>query len=552
MASDPHAPAVKPADIDPIPLDFIPGLKQNFKFDIVAGIILFLIALPLCLGIAIAFGAPPIAGVIAGFIGGMLGSLLGGSYITINGPAAGLIAIVFGAVLALGTMPDGTVDVAQGFRYALAVGVVCGVIQIGMGLARLGKLTNMFPLSVVQGMMAGIGVIIMAKQIHTLLGVDFSGTMIPTILAIPSSFANMNVQVATIGVLSLAMMIVWPMLPKPLGKILPAPLAIILVTVPLGIMFNLAPQYLVKVPLSLMESFQGPDWGMIGTGVFWKFVVTYVFVASLESLLTASAMDKMDPWKRRSDMNRELMSKGACNSLSSFIGGLPMIAEVVRSSANIMNGARTRWSNFFHGLFLLMSVALIPGILNMIPLAALAGMLVFIGFRLAHPKEFIHAAHIGKEELMYMVATTVVVVAVDLPWGVIFGFALAVATNMIRGNRSIKAKADVVTSGDNVTLKLIGAHGFLNFVSMRGILDKLPPGKKLTIDYSDVIFMDHTVHERFHDFEGEYALTGESVSPAQSGCAAGASQRCTRMRQLIRCVIRIFGLEQSFRNILRP
>ena len=506
-----EAAAVK-TDVGPLPKDWLPGLKENLKFDLPAGIILFLIALPLSLGIAVASGAPPIAGVIAGFIGGILGSLLGGSYITINGAAAGLIAIVFGAVAALGDGTPGSPEaIASGFRYALAVGVVCGIIQIAMGLAKLGKLTNMFPLSVVHGMLAGIGVIIMSKQIHTLLGVNFSGTMIPTILAIPSSFANMVVPVATIGVLSLVMMIVWPMLPKAVSKILPAPMAIILVTVPMGILFKLGPEFLVKVPLNFMDSFQTPDWGKVGTGVFWKFVITYVFVASLESLLTAAAMDKMDPWKRRANMNRELLSKGACNSLSSLIGGLPMIAEVVRSSANVMNGARTRWSNFFHGLFLLLSVALIPGILNMIPLAALAGMLVFIGFRLAHPKEFIHAAHIGKEELMYMLVTTIIVVTVDLLWGVIIGFVVAVVTNIIRGSRSIKANAEVATSGDTVTVKLKGAHGFLNFVSMRGILDKLPPGKKLTIDYSGVTYMDHTVHERFHDFNGEYALTGGSV-----------------------------------------
>lgn len=500
------------SDVGPVPEDWIPGLKQNFKFDIVSGLILFLIALPLCLGIAIASGAPPIAGVIAGFIGGILGSLAGGTYITINGPAAGLIAIVFGAVLALGTMPDGTVNVEQGFKYALAVGVVCGFIQIAMGLAKLGKLTNMFPLNVVHGMLAGIGVIIMAKQIHTLLGVTISAPMIPTILAIPSSFANMVVPVAAIGVLSLVMMIVWPMLPKVIGKVLPAPMAIILVTVPMGIMFKLEPEFLVKVPLNFMDSFQGPDWGLVGTGVFWKFVITYVFVASLESLLTAAAMEKVDPWKRRANMNRELLSKGATNALSSFIGGLPMIAEVVRSSANVLVGARTRWSNFFHGLLLLLSVALIPGILNLIPLAALAGMLVFIGFRLAHPKEFMHAAHIGKEELVYMAATTIVVVTVDLLWGVIFGFVIAVIVNAVRGVRGVKADTEVLTSGDTVTLKLKGALGFMNYVSMRGQLDNLPPGKKLTIDYSRVTYMDHTVHERFHDFNGEYALTKGAVA----------------------------------------
>lgn len=396
MSTAKASPQAAPQDA--VPLDGFPGLMQNLKFDLPAGIILFLIALPLSLGIAIASGAPPIAGVITGFIGGIIGGFLGGSYITINGAAAGLIAIVFGAVVGLADIgTNGQPDLASGFRYALAVGVLCGGFQILMGLAKMGKLTNMFPLSVVHGMLAGIGVIIMAKQIHTLVGVSFSGKMIETIAAIPSSFANMNPQVATIGALSLVMMMVWPKLPKAITKILPAPMAIILVTVPLAMMLKLDPKYLVKVPLAFMESFQTPDWGKVGTGVFWKFVITYTLVASLESLLTAAAMDKMDPWKRRSNMNRELLSKGAANSLASFIGGLPMIAEVVRSSANIMNGARSRWSNIFHGSFLLLSVAFIPQILNLIPLAALAGMLVFIGSRLAHVKEFVHAAKVGKD-----------------------------------------------------------------------------------------------------------------------------------------------------------
>ncbi len=496
----------------PIPLDGIPGLMQNIKFDLPAGIILFLIALPLSLGIAIASGAPPIAGVITGFVGGIIGGLLGGSYVTINGAAAGLIAIVFGAVAALADVgANGQPDLASGFRYALAVGVICGGLQILMGLAKMGKLTNMFPLSVVHGMLAGIGCIIMAKQIHTLLGITYSGKMIPTIMAIPSSFANLHVQAATIGALSLALMMIWPKLPKALTKILPAPMAIILLTVPMAHFMKLPAEFLVKVPLAFMESFQTPNWGKIGTGVFWTAVVTYTLVASLESLLTAAAMDKMDRWKRRSNMNRELLSKGAANSLSSFIGGLPMIAEVVRSSANIMNGARTRWSNIFHGTFLLLSVAFIPQVLNMIPLAALAGMLVFIGSRLAHVKEFVHAAKVGKEEVAYMIITTVFVVAVDLLWGIIIGFIIAVVFNAIRGGFTVKAQADVQASGDNLTLKLKGSHGFLNFVSMRGQLDALPPGKKLTVDYSGVTYMDHTVHERFHDFDNEYAQTGGSV-----------------------------------------
>lgn len=511
MSNAPSKPTAA-ASPGPVPKDWIAGLKENARFDLMAGFIIFLIALPLSLGIAIASGFPPIAGLVTAVIGGMLGALISGSHVTINGAAAGLIAICFGAVTALGLDPaTGQVDMIAGFRYALAVGVVCGVLQIAMGLARMGKLTNMFPLNVVHGMLAGIGVIIMAKQIHLALGVSVSGDMIKTIAAIPSSFAGMNQNVALIGLISLVIMIVWPRMGK-ITKFVPAPLVVVLAAVPLGMFFGLDKKYLVQVPLNIAEAFAMPDWGKVNTGVFWKFVVTYMFVASLESLLTAAAMDKMDPWKRRSNMNQELIGKGAANALSSFIGGLPMIAEVVRSSANIMNGARTRWSNFFHGVFILVAVAALPAVLNMIPLAALAGMLVFIGFRLAHPKEFVHAAHTGKEELFYMVATTVIVVAVDLLWGVIAGFALAVLVNAMRGVRSAKAQARVKADGDNLRLELQGAHGFLNYVSMRGQLDALPPGKKLTIDYSGVSYMDHTVHERFHDFDGEYAQTGGSVS----------------------------------------
>lgn len=498
----------KSAPVGEIPKDWIPGLVQNIKFDLPAGFIIFLIALPLCLGIAIASGFPPVAGIITGIVGGMLAALTSGLHITINGPAAGLIVIVLGAVLALG---DG--DVAVGFKYALAVGVVCGVIQIGMGFARMGKMTNAFPLSVVHGMLAGIGIIVMAKQIHTALGVSIGNKpMIETIALIPSSIMGLSPSVALIGAIACGLMIFWPKLGG-ISKIIPAPMVVICVTIPLAMVLGLDKKFLVNVPLNFMDSFAFPDWGKVHTFIFWKFVITYVFVASLESLLTAAAMDKMDPWKRRSNMDRELVGKGIANTVSSLLGGLPMIAEVVRSSANIMNGARTRWSNFFHGAFLLLFVALLPALLNMIPLAALAGMLVFIGFRLAHPKEFIHAAHVGKEELLFMVATTVVVVAVDLLWGVIFGFVVAVVVNVIRGGASnvVKSDTNVEVRGDNVTLKLRGVHGFTNFMSTRAVLDSLPKGKNLTVDYSGVTFMDHTVHERFHDFDGEYAATGGTI-----------------------------------------
>lgn len=509
--ADKAAAAAAPRDIGAVPKDWIPGLVQNIRYDLPAGFILFLIALPLSLGIAIASGAPPIAGVITAVIGGVIGALISGSHVTINGAAAGLIAIVYGAVTGLGLdTATGEVDLMRGFRGALAVGVVCGVIQIVMGFMKLGKMTNIFPLNVVHGMLAGIGVIIMAKQIHLALGVEVSGGMIKTIAAIPSSFANMVPTVALIGAISLGLMILWPRLGA-VARFVPAPLVVVLVAIGLGQALDVPEQFLVSVPLNIADAYVSPDWSMVAKPLFWKFVITYVFVASLESLLTAAAMDKMDPWKRRSDMNRELIGKGAANALSSLVGGLPMIAEVVRSSANIMNGARTRWANFFHGAFLAVAVVALPGVLNMIPLAALAGMLVFIGFRLAHPKEFVHAFKTGKEELFYMVVTTVLVVVEDLLIGVIAGFVLAVVVNAMRGVRGVKAQTEQIVEGNRLTLRLRGAHGFLNFLSLRSTLDALPPGKALTLDLSEVRYIDHTVHEQLHDFEGEYARTGGTV-----------------------------------------
>ena len=486
------------------PKDWIPGLVENSKYDATAGFIIFLIALPLSLAISLASGAPAIAGVITAVVGGILGALLSGSHLTINGAAAGLIVIVLGAVQAVG------------YKGALAIGMICGALQILAGLVKAGKLTNMFPLHVVHGMLAGIGMIVMAKQIHVALGVTVKGSMVDTIAAIPSSFAGMEPKVALIGGISLLIMILWPRVGAVLkfAKMLPAPLVVAITAVLMAQALNIDSKYLVTVPLNFMDSFAFPDFSKAAEFVFWKFVIIYLLVASLESLLTASAVDKMDPWKRRSNMNRELVGKGAANAIAAAIGGLPMIAEVVRSSANVMNGARTRWANVFHGVFLLIAVAAFPQVLNMIPVAALAGMLVFIGFRLAHPKEFAHAFHIGKEELFFMVVTAAVVLTVDLLWGVIIGFVVALAVNLIRGGMAgfLKAGSTVQAGEAKITLKLSGPIGFNNYMGIRGTLDALPKGKALTIDVAAVSFMDHTVRERLHDFELEYAVDGGSVS----------------------------------------
>ncbi len=566
MSSPAAAPATK-KDIGPVPLDYLPGLKQNAKFDVVAGFILFLIALPLSLAIALASGVPAVAGVLTAMVGGMIGGMLGGSYVTINGPAAGLIVIVLGAVTELGALNPA--DPMAGYKFMLAVGVACGVLQIILGVLKAGPVANLFPFSVVEGMVAGIGIIIMAKQIHVVLGVKVGGSMLNTIAAIPSSFANLDPNSAIIGAIAIAIMIIWPNFPK-FAKVLPAPLAIMMVTIPLAnYVFGMDSKQLVSVPLNFADSFAFPDFSKILDPISIKFIITFLIVASLESLLTASAIEKKDPWKRRNNMNREFWSKGVANTASCSIGGIPMIAEVVRSSTNIMVGARTRWSNFFHGFFMLAFVAGLPWLLNMIPLSALAGMLVVIGFRLAHPKIFAHIAHTGTDEIVFMVGTVLGVVLVDLLVGVFFGMWLSIGLNAIRagsqnkfksstvflivhvlfiaiicyfffvahqklpaivfmivsvgfGIMAFKTVTEVKTAGDTVTVLFTGPAVYTSLIGVRSMMDKLPGGKKVMFDFSRAGLIDHTVREKINDFSEEYARetkgtvtvtgTGEHVS----------------------------------------
>ena len=497
-----------------VPKDYIPGLFQNFKTDIVSGFVIFLIALPLCLGIALASGAPPIAGVITGIIGGVVGSLVSGSYVTINGPAAGLIVIVLGAIEAFG-------GGIAGFRLALAVGVVAGLAQVVLGLARAGKYTAFFPLSVVHGMLAGIGIIIMTGQIHVALGVENPREQGLRIFAvIPESLANLVPSVAIIGLASVLVMVFWPTITNAFLKVVPAPLVAVLVGVALSLLFGVRGEFLVDLPDSIIAGLTTPDFSQVLSGTFVQYVVLFVFVASLESLLTAEAIDKLDPYKRRSNMNRELVGKGAANVLSSFVGGLPMIAEVVRSSANVFNGARTRWSNFFHGAFLLAFVALVPWLLQRIPLASLAGILLVVGFKLAHPKEFLGALKIGPVELALMAVTAAVVVLEDLLIGVGAGIVVGLIVAVVRGTslgNLFRPQMRVDDGGETVTVGFRRALGFNNFVGVRTTLDALPPGRHVILDFSEVTFVDHTVVERLHDFEDEYGRTGGSVERRGEG-----------------------------------
>jgi MFS superfamily sulfate permease-like transporter len=376
------------------------GLKENWKSDMVSGFLVFLLALPLSLGIAKASGFPAAMGVFTAIVGGLFGSMFKVSELSIKGPAAGLITVCSAAVIEFG-------GGEKGIQMTCAVILVMAVIQVIFGFLKFGSLSDFFPHSAVHGMLAAIGIIIIAKQIPVLLGNEptmYKGEGPLELLAdIPSFISHAHWHIAIVGILGLAIMIVLPMIKVKFMKKVPAPMVVLLITIPLSVLWHFKttePSYSLVVI--------GDFWSALGFNVdfsgitsfpFWKYVFMFLFVNSLESLLTVKAVDNLDPYKRESSYNGDLKGLGASNAVSAIFGGMPMISEVVRSSANIGFGAITKWSNFFHGGFLLLSMIFLIPFIELTPNASLAAMLIYAGYRLASPKEFRHVYHIGPEQL---------------------------------------------------------------------------------------------------------------------------------------------------------
>ena len=507
------------------------GLKTNWRSDLLSGFLVFLIALPLCLGISMASGFPPSAGIITAIIGGILVSRINGSFVTINGPAAGLIVVVLGAVQALGAG-----DAMAGYRYTLAAIVVASALQILMGFFKAGRLSSFFPASVVHGMLAAIGIIIMAKQINVVLGTapEKGSSLFSTIAQIPHSIANLNPEIAIIGISGLVILAVWSKIKNPLLKMIPAPLIVVLVGIGLARYFDLehehlylflpdahflphheatvGPKFLVAISENFLSSFYFPDFSKALSFEFWEAVVSICLVGSLESLLSAMAVDKLDPYKRHSNLDRDLTAVGVGNLLAGLLGGLPMIAEIVRSSANVNNGAKTGWANFFHGAFLLLFVVLFPRLIHSIPLAALASLLVFTGFRLASPKEFAKVMGIGKEQLFIFIATIIGVLATDLLIGVGIGILTKFAIHILRGvrlNNLFKIHFFIEQKEpDAIKVTIEGSAVFSNFMPLKTALANLEKGKTVIFQLNNTYLLDHTVMEFFHHFQHDYELLG--------------------------------------------
>ncbi|PCJ80059.1 MAG: sulfate transporter [Bacteroidetes bacterium] len=494
------------------PKDWLEGLKENFSSDLSSGFVVFLLALPLSLGIAQASGIPPLMGIISAIVGGVLVTFITGCKLAIKGPAAGLIVIVAGAVSEFG-------GDEIGWKLAAGAMVAAGIVQILFGLIKLGKYVDFFPLSAIHGMLAAIGLIIIAKQVPVLLNTspELSKGMGPFELfsEIPTFIANLDPSATFIGIVSLLLMIFWPKIKNGFLSKIPAPLVVLLFAIPAGMLFEFStikPSYtLVKVG-NLIDSIAiNADFsGVSHLGIFVKYVVMFALVGSLESLLTVKAIDLLDPFKRKSDPNKDLIAVGIGNTLVAFLGGYPMISEVARSSANIKNGAKTRWANFFHGSFLLIFVLVAYPVLEMIPNAALAAMLISVGINLAHPKEFVHMYEIGKDQLAIFLTTIVFTLVEDLLIGIAAGILLKIVMHLIRGVKMkslFKSSVVVTNDNDSYVVEINDSAVFSNYLGFKKYIDQIPEGKKITVLLSEsVLLMDHSFIDDLYRLQYDYEL----------------------------------------------
>jgi MFS superfamily sulfate permease-like transporter len=500
---------------------YIKGLPN----DVPSSIVVFLVALPLCLGIALGSNAPPFSGIIAGIVGGIVIGLLSGSQLSVSGPAAGLTAIVLAA---LGKLPS--------FEAFLLAVVIAGVFQIILGFLKAGIMGDYIPSCVIKGMLAAIGIILILKQFPHLIGYDknyvgdesfvekgdsntFSGLM--------SAMNSITIGAAIIGVGSLLLFVLWEkfMSKTKLSKVIPGPLVVVLIAVAANQLFvssgsgyALSTDHLVNIPIasSLNEFFSfftSPDWSQLSNEQVWFSAGTIALVASLETLLSLEAIDELDPYQRFSPTNRELKAQGVGNILSGLIGGLPVTSVIVRSSANVNAGAKTKMSAVYHGVLLLLCVALIPGMLNLIPTSALAAILIYTGFKLAKPALFKLYYQKGWDQFVPFVVTIVAILFTDLLIGVLIGGVVGLFF-VFRSN--FKSSLLVVNDDSRYLFRLRKDVSFLNKPIIKGKLETVPENASVVIDTSRADFIDKDIIEVIEDFMKHAPLKNISVELKRS------------------------------------
>ena len=515
-----------------------PTFRDSWPADLLSGFLVFLIALPLCLGIAKASGFPPIAGIFTAVLGGIICPFISNSELTIKGPAAGMIAVVFGAMTTFGfTGGDNPTQDVAAYKAVLAIGVLAGVAQILFGFFRAGKLGDFFPTAAVHGLLASIGIIIISSQIHVVLGVKPDQTTPFSRLGeIPDSLRHYDPHIALIGLLSLAIMFAMPLVKKaiPSLKRIPAQLVVLVVAVPMAMYYHvehdriyIAKDHayrespgdaLVPLPENLSDAISFPDFSALAEkpGAALSCVLMFCLVGTLESLLSAKAVDLLDPYRRTTNHDRDILSVGVANTCSAFVGGLPNISEILRSGANKDNGARTRLANFFHGLLLLLCVLFLAPVLRLIPLSALAAMLVYAGYRLAAPKEFLHMYHIGVDQLIVFVATVVGVLWTnDLLEGIAIGIGAKFLLHVINGvpiSQLFRPSLQIEEVSDTQDIVYIrGAAVFSNWLSLKNKLNSLSDYPQVLVDLENSNMVDHTTMDKFTQAQQEFQIEGREL-----------------------------------------
>jgi MFS superfamily sulfate permease-like transporter len=498
---------------------------KSHECDFISGGLVFLIALPLCLGISLASGYPAVAGIITAGVGGILTAILSDSPLTIKGPAAGLIVVVLGCMTDFGFTQGANLSADfSAYRKTLAIGVIAGVIQIVLGLLRMGALAELFPFSVIHGMLAAIGCIIIFKQVPVALGLNLSGSPFELVAKTLQNLTHLNPEIALIGGLSLAIMIFCASSKIKWIKKVPAQMVVLLTMVPLANFLNLAhehtyswhhqvytltPKFLVNLPQNILGAIVLPDFSALKDPKCLQWIFLLSIIGTLESLVSVQAIDILDPLKRKTNRNRDLFAIGITNTVVAFLGGLPMISEIVRSRANIDNGAKSSVSNGFHGFCLLFFVALFPGVLHRIPLAALAAMLIFTGYRLASMAQFKAIYKIGWDQFTIFIVTLVTTLATDLLVGLGAGITIKIAIHLFRGvtpNHLFKDQFKI-THNENQKTTHIEAQGpliFLNWLVLKKHLSQVQEGHGVTLDLSFCSLIDHSVMERLHEVEREF------------------------------------------------
>jgi len=470
------------------------GFNAVWKSDLLSGFGVSLIALPLCLAIAAASGFPPIAGIITAIVGGLFASRFSGSYITIYGPAAGLIVVNLNAVQVLG-----------GYEYALAAIAVSGVLIFLLGHFKFGRLSDFFPSAVVKGMLTAIGIIIIVKQLFIAFGVELeSSSILDSILQLPYIFAHIHYPIAFISGISLLILILHPKLKTKIARIVPAPVWVLIAAIFLGNVIQLPADGLIKIPNDLVGSIQLPNFSKMNTSPFWICVFSIAIITSLESLLSTSSLDSLDPLKRKSNLNKDLSAVGIGSSLAALIGGLPMISEIVRSSANVSLGAKTQWSNLFHAAFLLLFIVLGSSIINQIPIAALAVMLIMVGYKLASPQQFIAMYKLGYVEFITFVSTILGVLLTDLLVGIMIGIAVELILHYSKGfplSKTFTTGYTISEKNDHIQLHVKGGLIFSNYyLSLKKQIVALSSKDDLVIDLKEVTYLSKSAWTKIDDF----------------------------------------------------